>query len=154
MQRPRLEGDRVGSRWWYWIAAIPTVFAFWLVTVAWVALAISLEPGLLDGPGFGDDPISNAAVISLVAVGVPFVALTAIFPLAVFQDSHAIDRAAVEWEPPGGSYALLALGGWLVGGAVGVILVDLSMAIIAGFAASVPFAVYYLERRHEHLGVP
>src|SRR6056297_3214257 len=153
MQRPRLSGDRVDSRWWYWIAAIPTVFGFWLVTVAWVAFAIWLEPGLLNTSG-GDGPLVQAARISLVAVGVPIVVLVAIFPLAVFQDTHAIDTAAVEWAPPGSTYALLALGGWLVGGGVGLLLVDLSMGIIAGFAASVPFALYYLQQRHERLGVP
>ncbi|WP_327050677.1 hypothetical protein [Halomicrococcus gelatinilyticus] len=151
MQRPRLSGDRVDSRWWYWIAAIPAVFGFWLVTVAWVALAIWLEPGLLDTAG-GDGPLAQAARISLVAVGVPLVVLTAIFPFAVFQDTQAIDRAGVEWEPPSGTYAAVALVGLLVLAVAGVS--DISIGVISGFAVSVPFALYYLQQRHERLGVP
>ena len=151
MQRPRLSGDRVDSRWWYWIAAVPTVFAFWMVTVAWVAIAISLEPGLLDS-GLGNDPLTQAARISLVAVGVPFVVLTAIFPFAVFQDTQAIDRAGVEWEPPSSTYAAIALFGLLVLAVAGVS--DVSVGVISGLVASVPFALYYLQQRHERLGVP
>jgi len=151
MQRPRLSGDRVDSRWWYWIAAIPAVFGFWLVTVAWVAFAIWLEPGLLDTAG-GDGPLAQAARISLVAVGVPLVVLTAIFPFAVFQDTQAIDRAGVEWEPPSGTYAAVALVGLLVLAVAGVS--DISVGVISGFAVSVPFALYYLQQRHERLGVP
>ncbi|WP_458207550.1 hypothetical protein [Haladaptatus sp. NG-SE-30] len=149
MQRPKLSGDRVNSRWWYWIAAVPTVFVFWVVTVVWVAFAISMEPGLLAGSG--DSPLTRAAAVSLVAVGVPFVVLTAFFPLAVFQDTQAISRAEAGWEPSG-NYALVALLGLVV--LAGLALSDLSLAVITGFVVSVPFSVYYLWLRHEHLGVP
>ncbi|WP_458188842.1 hypothetical protein [Haladaptatus sp. NG-WS-4] len=156
MQRPRLSGDRVNSRWWYWIAAVPTVFVFWLVTVAWVAFAISMEPGLF---GIGDDSravrlfvaLPRAATVSLVAVGVPFVVLTALFPFAVFQDTQAISRAEAGWEPSG-NYALVALLG--VVALAGLALSDLSLAVIVGFVLSVPFSLYYLWLRHDRLGVP
>jgi hypothetical protein len=152
MQRPKLSGDRVGTRWWYWIAAVPTVFAFWLVTVAWVAFAIWMDPALTVFPG-PDDPLRNAVFMSLVAVGVPFVVLTAMLPMAVLQDVAAIGRADVGWEPPG-SYAAVALAGWVLGGLVGLLTTNPFLALIVGFTASVPFALYYLRLRHRHIGVP
>ncbi|WP_227352934.1 hypothetical protein [Haladaptatus salinisoli] len=156
MQRPKLSGDRVNSRWWYWIAAVPTVFAFWLVTVAWVAFAISVDPGLVgeSGPPFVVRlflALPQATLVSLVAVGIPFVVLTALFPFAVFQDTQAINRAELDWEPSG-NYALVALVGLVA--LAGLALTDLSLAVIVGFVLSVPFSLYYLRKRHEHVGVP
>jgi len=153
MQRPRLSGDRVDSRWWYWIVAAPAVFAFWVVTVAWVALAIWVESDIaVWAPG--NDPVTQSASISLTVFGVPLVVLVAILPLAVFQDTRAIDCASVEWSPPGSIYALLSLCSWLVGVAMRLLFVYLSIAIIAGSATSVVVALYYLWQRHEHVGVP
>ncbi|WP_227375172.1 hypothetical protein [Haladaptatus halobius] len=149
MQRPKLSGDRVNSRWWYWIAAVPTVFAFWLVTVAWVAFAIWLEPNLLYGPS---NPLVHSALVSLAAMGIPFAVLIAIFPLAVFQDTVAINRAEAGWEPSSRNYALVALLGLVA--LAGLAFADLSLAVIVGFVLSVPFSLYYLRERHEHVGVP
>jgi hypothetical protein len=152
MQRPHLSGDRVQSRWWYWIAAVPVVFVFWLVTVAWVTFAILLEPTVLSSTG--DSPVVHAASVSLVAVGIPFAVLTVMFPFAVFQDTQAVLRAEPGWEPPSGNYALTGLLG-LVGAVVsGLLTRSLSIAVITGFVLSVPFALYYLRERHDNLGVP
>lgn len=152
MQRPNLSGDRVNSRWWYWIAAVPAVFVFWVVTVAWVAFAISLEPNLFSLTG--NSPVIHAALVSLVAVGIPFAVLILMFPFAVFQDTQAIRRAEPGWEPPSGNYALVGLFGLVCAVVVGFLTSDLSMAVIVGFVLSVPFALYYLRERHENLGVP
>ncbi|GKZ14825.1 hypothetical protein BG842_26375 [Haladaptatus sp. W1] len=152
MQRPKLSGDRVQSRWWYWIAAVPVVFVFWVVTVAWVAFAISLEPNIL--PSTYDSPIVHAALVSLVAVGIPFAVLIAVFPFAVFQDTQAIHRAEQGWEPPSGNYALTGLLGLAAAVVVWLLTSDISSAVIAGFVLSVPFALYYLRERHDNLGVP
>ncbi len=151
MQRPRLSGDRVNSRWWYWVAAVPIVFAFWLVTVAWVAFAIEMGPNLLFGPA---NPLEHAVLVSLTAMGIPFAVLIAILPLAVFQDAVAINRAETGWEPPTRNFALAGLLGLISTGIVGVLTIDISLAIIVGFVLSVPFALYYLRERHENLGVP
>ncbi|WP_435156061.1 hypothetical protein [Haladaptatus sp. DFWS20] len=159
MKRPRLSGDRVESRWWYWIAAVPVVVAFWLVTVAWVAFAMSVDPSFV-----GDSPppflvrlliaTPHATVVSLVAVGIPFAILIAILPLAVFQDTVAINRSETGWEPSSRNFALAGLFGLVSAVVVGVLTIDLSLAIIAGIILSVPLALYYLRERHEKLGVP
>ncbi|GAA0222113.1 hypothetical protein ACFFQF_08010 [Haladaptatus pallidirubidus] len=151
MRRPQLSGGRVQSRWWYWIAAVPIVFGFWLVTVAWVTFAISMEPELLFGP---DNPLEHAMLVSMAAMGIPFAVLIAIFPLAVFQDTVAINRAETGWEPSSQSFALAGLLGLVSAVLVGIFTIDISLALVAGFALSVPFALYYLRERHRKLGVP
>ncbi|WP_266079553.1 hypothetical protein [Haladaptatus caseinilyticus] len=159
MRRPQLSGDRVQSRWWYWIAAVPIVFVFWLVTVAWVAFAMSIDPSFVgdSAPSFFVRllvAIPHATVVSLVAVGIPFAVLIAILPLAVFQDTVAINRAETGWEPSSRNFALSGLLGLIAAVVVGIFTIDISLAIIAGFVLSVPFALYYLRERHEKLGVP
>ncbi|WP_049969116.1 hypothetical protein [Haladaptatus cibarius] len=151
MRRPQLSGDRVQSRWWYWIAAVPIVFGFWLVTVAWVAFAISMEPDLLFGP---DNPLEHALLVSMAAMGIPFAILIVILPLAVFQDTVAINRAETGWEPSSQNFALAGLLGVVSAILVGVLTIDISLALVAGFALSVPLALYYLRERHQNLGVP
>lgn len=152
MQRPQLSGDRVRSRWWYWIAAVPVVFVFWLVTVAWVTFAILLEPSLLSFTS--DSPVVHAVSVSLVAVGIPFAVLTVVFPFAVFQDTQAIHRAESGWEPPSGNYSLLGLLGLVAAVTVGILMQSFSIAVITGLVLSVPFALFYLRERHDNLGVP
>ncbi len=152
MQHPQLSGDRVRSRWWYWIAAVPVVFVFWLVTVAWVTFAILLEPSVLSATG--DSPVVHAASVSLVAVGIPFAVLTVMFPFAVFQDTQAIHRAEPGWEPPSGNYALVGLLGLVAAVIGGLLTQSFSIAVITGLVLSVPFALYYLRERHDNLGVP
>jgi len=153
--RTSSRGSRVDSRWWYWIAATPAVFVFWLVAVAWVAVAVSLGP--LGGP----DPVGRAGSVSLVAFGGPFLVLVAVFPFAVFADATAVLRADVEWA--------VGRTGVTVGAAIGPLAtvaawaVDLlgdgafdwlGWAVALGFVLTVPVAGWYLYRRHEHLGVP
>ena len=153
--RRRLVHDRVETRWWYWVAAVPAAFAFWLLSVAWVAVAISL------GPLAGPRPLVQAAEVSLVAFGGPFLALTAVFPFAVYADASAVLDADVDWRPPralltvaaaiGPLVSAMAVLYGLVADAAGLTPI---WAIVLGFLLTVPVAAYYLHGRHGHLGVP
>lgn len=153
--RRRLAHERVDSRWWYWVAAVPAVFAFWVVAVAWVTVAVGIGP--LSDPS----PVAQAAEISLVAFGVPFVALTAAFPFAVYADATAILDADVDWRPARAPLTATAAVGPLV--AVVALLFGLTTdgavllplwAVVIGFLLTVPVAAVYLYRRHHRLGVP
>ena len=153
--RRTLAGGSVDSRWWYWVAAVPAVFAFWLVAVAWVAIAVLL------GPLAGPRPILQAAEISMVAFVGPFLLLTAVFPFAVYADAGAVAAADVDWRPPRLALTAAAAVGPLLAAAAGAadVLGDGSLdvpgwAVVVGFLLAVPVAVYYLRERHDELGVP
>lgn len=143
------ERGRRRSHHWYWVAAIPATFLLWLGTLAWLALASSWEAF-----GFGGDTVE----LSLVALGIPFAFLTAYFPLAVYRDADYVNRTSGKWSPEPMRQALFALPGFvvLVGLGVTALIAGLSLAVpvVAGFVISVPFAGYYLYRRHETVGTP
>ncbi|WP_135827356.1 hypothetical protein [Halorussus halobius] len=152
MSSRRADGERTRRRrshHWYWVAAIPAAFCLWLASLAWLALASSWEAF-----GFGGATVE----LSLVALGAPFVFLTVYFPMAVYRDADYVNRTSGQWGPNPQRYALGAALGLVVLVAVGVatLLLGASPAIpvIAGFVVSVPFAVYYLYRRHETVGTP
>ena len=137
------------SHHWYWVAAIPATFLIWVATLAWLALAASWEAF-----GFGGRTVE----LSLLALGVPFVILTAYFPLAVYRDADYVNRTSGKWAPEPMRQALAAALGLviLVVVGAGAVLLDFppSWPVIAGFLVSVPFAAYYLWQRHEHVGTP
>jgi hypothetical protein len=152
MSSERASGGRTGRRrshHWYWVAAIPATFLIWLAALAWLALAASWE-------AFGFD--ANAVELSLVALGVPFVFLTAYFPVAVYRDADYVNRTSGAWAPQPMRQALIATFGMVVllGAGVASVLVGLppSVPVVLGFLVSVPFAVYYLHQRRENVGVP
>ena len=145
----RQRSKRRRSHHWYWVAAIPTTFLLWLAALAWLAMAASWE-------AFGFD--ANAVELSLVALGVPFVFLTAYFPVAVYRDADYVNRTSGTWAPQPMRQALVAAFGTvvlLVTAVVSVVL-DLppSIPVILGFLVNVPLAVYYLHQRRENVGVP
>jgi len=138
-----------GSHHWYWVAAIPGAFALWLATLAWLAVASSFEAF-----SFG----TRMVELSMVALGVPFAFLTAYFPVAVYRDASYVDRTSGKWAPMPMRQALAALPGLVLLVVVGVAVVLTSgspvIPVIVGFVADVPFAVYYLRKRSERVGVP
>ncbi|WP_132059240.1 hypothetical protein [Halorussus amylolyticus] len=140
-----------GSHHWYWVAAIPGAFVLWVATLAWLALAASFEAF-----SFG----ARVVELSMVALGIPFAFLTAYFPVAVYRDANYVNRTSGKWAPEPMRQALVALAGLVVLVAVGAVLLVLRfpvspvVPIIAGFVASVPFAVYYLRKRGRYVGVP
>lgn len=132
--RPPIEGAvAVDSRWWYWIAALPVVVAVWLVTFAWVALAVATEfgAGLLAG-----DPVPVAFSLSVLVAGVPLAVVGGMLPVATYMDTRAVVAAGVDWRPSPARWAAAGAG---------------SLLSLVGAPA---FACYYLYRRHRHLGVP
>ncbi|WP_276299578.1 hypothetical protein [Halorussus lipolyticus] len=137
------------SHHWYWVAAIPSAFVLWVTALAWLAVASSWE-------AFGFT--ANVVNLSLVALGVPFLFLTAYFPFAVYKDADYVNRTSGNWAPNPMRQALKAAFGVVVLLVVGVlaVLLDLppSLPVILGFVVSVPFAVYYLWKRREKVGVP
>ncbi|WP_137284114.1 hypothetical protein [Halorussus salinisoli] len=152
MSSERAKSGRVRRRrsnHWYWVAAIPAAFLLWLATLAWLALASSWEAF-----GFG----ANTVELSLVPLGIPFVFLTAYFPLAVYRDADYVNRTSGKWAPEPKQQALVAALGLVVLVLVGVASVFLglppTLPVVAGFVVSVPFAAHYLYQRHEHVGTP
>ena len=134
---------------------MPAAFVFWLLAVAWVALAVGL------GPLGGGDPVGRAAGVSLVVFVAPFLVLEAVFPLAVHADAAAVSAAAVGWRPARARLTAAAAVGpaVTVTGALVDLLADggfdrLGWAIALGFVLTVPVAAVYLYRRHEALGQP
>ncbi|WP_115864420.1 hypothetical protein [Halorussus litoreus] len=152
MSSERASGGRTRRRrshHWYWVAAIPAAFLLWLASLAWLALAATWEAF-----GFGGATVE----LSLVALGAPFVFLTAYFPIAVYRDSDYVNRVSGKWAPNPQQYALVAGLGLVMLLVVGVAAIVLGFSpavpVIAGFVVDVPFAVYYLGRRHETVGTP
>ncbi|USZ66814.1 hypothetical protein NGM10_08720 [Halorussus salilacus] len=140
---------RKGSHHWYWVAAIPAAFVLWVAALAWLALAAQFNAF-----SFADRVVE----LSMVALGIPFAFLTVYFPIAVYRDANYVNRTSGKWAPEPMRQALLALIGAVVFAVVGVVTVVLSFSpvvpIIAGFVASVPFAVHYLRKRRKYVGVP
>ncbi|MFB6072902.1 MAG: hypothetical protein ABEJ88_08035 [Halobacterium sp.] len=87
---------RVESRWWYWVAAVPAITAFWVLSAAWVAVVVLVVPEATA------DTTSGAVVsIPAVALGVPALAAFLVLPLALLQDSRAVERAGGDWSAVG-----------------------------------------------------
>jgi hypothetical protein len=151
-----LSGDSpVDSRWWYWVAAVPLAFAFWLLSAAWVAVGTALDPALADGTGFG-----GALGVALVAFGVPLLVLLVAFPASVLFDARAA-RDQSDWQPSAGRYAGLATVGTVVAlalvAAVALDLVDETTGSVAavtlGYLLATPVALRYLRRRRDEVGL-
>ncbi|MFC7044042.1 hypothetical protein ACFQH6_20190 [Halobacteriaceae archaeon GCM10025711] len=141
---------RVESRWWYWLAATPIAFAFWLVTTAWVLFSVSVSPASIGGPVAVFD-------IALTALGVPLVVLALLVPVAIYRDAGAIASANADWTPPVGTY----LGAAVLGLSLAVIAALLAapgseplVFLVVAYLAEVPVTVHYLLARHRRLGVP
>ena len=84
---------RVDSRWWYWVAAVPVITTFWLLSAVWVAVVVLVVPEASAGT-------TSSAVVSIPAVALGFPALVAflVLPLALIQDSRAVEEAGGHWS--------------------------------------------------------
>lgn len=142
MAFPRTSADDpAGSRWWYWVLAVPVYFA--VVAVLGAAVLLFVFLGVL-GVGLTGEPALGGLFV--VAVGLGFVLLAlpglliaVLFPVGIYFDADAVsDLEDVDWEPDPVVYGLVAL----------------AAVLVTNFLLSVPVALYYLYRRHEALGVP
>ncbi|MGB9964512.1 hypothetical protein [Halobacterium hubeiense] len=143
---------RVDSRWWYWVAAVPLVTAFWLVTSAWMFVVVQVVPEAVVADA--GDLLSLPAL----ALGVPALAAFLVLPLALWMDAHAIDAAGGDWpgdDPTAPGIAVLA-DALVVAGSVllfrGATLGG--VAVVAGAALGTWVAVRYLRDRRDHVAMP
>ncbi|WP_353634769.1 hypothetical protein ABSL23_03810 [Halobacterium sp. NMX12-1] len=143
---------RVDSRWWYWVAAVPLVTAFWVVCSAWTYVVVQLVPEAVVADA-GD-------VLSLpaVALGIPALVAFLAMPLALWMDGHAIDDAGGDWpgdDFPAPAIAVLA-DVFVVGGSVllfrGSTVGALGVVVGAGLGSWV--AIRYLRERRDHVFMP
>lgn len=138
--------DAVDSRWWYWIAAYPlavllfvplVVVAALLFVMPFVVVGPDMGPGAGPGPGVAMAVIGLVMALLVVAVLVLTFVLLVMFPIALYMDARAVGDADVGWSPDPLLYGLLGLLQLVVTPIIGLVV-----------------AVYYLYRRHEHVGVP
>jgi hypothetical protein len=130
----------VDSRWWYWIAAVPIYFVVTALFGIFWAIAFVLGFGLdLAGLGglatLGTFSALFVAVFVLALVGI---ALAVAFPLAIYVDAAAIERANLDWKPDPVLYGIVAL----------------AAVVVTNFVLSVPLSLFYLYKRHEAVGTP
>lgn len=117
------------SRWWWWIAGLPISVAFWALTVLWLAIAT-------EGTGLLGDPLISGIRLATVGLGVPLLVIAVLFPVAVYFDATAL-RHGDELAHSPARLGLMAAG-----------------TLLTGPLLSVPFACWYLWRRHEIVGIP
>jgi hypothetical protein len=81
---------RIDSRWWYWVAAVPVVTAFWVASALWIAGVVLVVPEA--------GATATGAIVSIpaVALGVPALVAYLAVPLAFHMDKRAIGAAGGE----------------------------------------------------------
>jgi hypothetical protein len=101
---------RVRSRWWYWVAAVPLVTAFWAASALWIAVVVAVVPEA------GASATSAVVSIPAVALGVPALVVYLAMPLAAHMDGRAVRNA-------GGELPQVAASTPQIGAAVDLVLV-------------------------------
>lgn len=142
--------ERVDSRWWLVVAAAA---AFWAVAYVLGALfALIAFLGVFGGAFFGSMGPGHGfplplpffpggfglAALLILPLALLGLLVSLLLPVALYLDAEAVGRADVGWTPDPVLYA--------IAGVVGL------------FAQGLPIqpavALYYLYRRHEHVGEP
>ncbi|WP_336343405.1 hypothetical protein [Halalkalicoccus ordinarius] len=135
------------SRWWYWIAAYP-VYSLLAIPLTLLAVVLFASVGAATapmGPAGPDRGVVGPAMSGVVALVVGIVAiyallglvLTLLLPVALYLDATELTESTVAWSPDPILYGLVGLLNFLAAPVVGIIV-----------------ALYYLYRRHEHVGTP
>lgn len=132
------------SRWWYWIAAYP-LYMLLMIPLAIFALLIFAPLGLVAMPAQADPGVM--APLAMITVVVLFGAmmlyalggliLTVMLPIALYVDANEITESNLSWEPDPILYGLLGLVNFLAAPLIGI-----------------GVALYYLYKRHQHVGIP
>ncbi len=136
--------DVVDSRWWYWIVAYPVV-TFLFIPLILIFGLIGLAPFVVISPDPQPQPLLGVVfgivgLIMLLLILVLIFASLAVFvmlPVALYMDARAVSRADYEWKPDPLLYGVLGVLQFLVTPLIGLLV-----------------ALYYLYRRHEHVGIP
>jgi len=150
---------RVRSRWWYWVAAVPVVAAFWVVTAVWIAGVVALVPEA------GASATSAVVSIPAVALGVPALVAYLALPLAAHMDGRAVRDAGGELPGLAGETPKLGAAIDLVlvvgvslffegGGAVSDPDPVGSLLVAAAVVAGAWLAVRYVRARREVVVMP
>lgn len=134
--------DVVDSRWWYWIVAYPVV-ALLIIPAILVLGGVALAPFFAISP---DPQPAVGVVVGLLGIAIALLLLVTllaslavfvVFPVALYMDARVVSKADYEWKPDPVVYGLLGVLQFVVTPLIGLLV-----------------ALYYLFRRHEHLGVP
>ena len=135
----------VESRWWYWVAALP-LYVLIAIPISIVLFLVAFVPLFVGaGPGMGDPaviaPVFGLWLVVMIGLFVGFallgLVLMFVFPIALYLDAKAVSESAIGWDPDPVLYAILGALHFFVSPIVGLIV-----------------GLYYLYRRHEHVGVP
>lgn len=132
------------SRWWYWIAAYP-VYSLLAIPLTLLAVVLFASVGAATAPMGPDPQVVGPAMSGVVALVVGIVAiyallglvLTLLLPVALYLDATELTESTMAWSPDPILYGLVGLLNFLAAPVVGIIV-----------------ALYYLYRRHEHVGTP
>lgn len=112
------------SQWWYLIAAVPVGYVFPLLIFPLVFVGFMLDGG----------PALVGVGLFMFAMFVALV-VSVILPIALYKDIELLP-ADVDWTPDRDLYVLVSI--------VGI--------FVQGVGAAV--ALYYLYKRHVHVGAP
>lgn len=143
---------RVDSRWWYWVAAVPLVTAFWVVCSVWIFVVVQVVPEAV---------VADAGeVLSLpaVALGIPALVAFLALPLALWMDGHAIEAAGSDW--PGDDFAAPGIAvladALVVAGSVLLFRASTlaALVVVAGASLGTWVSVRYLRDRRDHVAMP
>lgn len=121
------------SRWWYWIAAVPILYILVFAVLAVFVLPLILgESTVVFGLG------ESSVALLAVALSFPTFLITLALPYALYRDIGLLDEhdTVTAWSPDQDEYAIL--------GAAGIFVTGVSVVV----------SVYYLYRRHVHVGIP
>lgn len=132
------------SRWWYWIAAYP-VYSLLSIPLVIFGLILFVPFGAVATPMGADPqfvgPLMFSLIVLVVGIGAIYallgLVLTLMLPVALYIDATEITDSELLWSPDPILYGLIGLLNFLAAPVVGILV-----------------AVYYLYRRHEHVGTP
>ncbi|MFB6119980.1 MAG: hypothetical protein ABEJ68_02555 [Halobacteriaceae archaeon] len=130
----------VSSRWWY-VVAVTTVYDVLVFAALLLLLPLVLLAALGAAPG--DLPVAlGLSMAAVLAIVVPLallgMLLALLFPVAIYADAEAVAAANLDWDPDPFLYGLLGVAGLFSGGA----------------PVQPVLGLYYLYRRHQHVGTP
>jgi hypothetical protein len=143
---------RVDSRWWYWVAAIPLVTAFWALSSLWVFVVVVVVPeAAVSGT-------RDVLTLPAVALGVPALVAFLVLPLALWLDARAIAAAGGDWPAdPARAPTIAAVADAVVVGGTALFFEESALGllgVLVGVALGTWVAVRYLRRRREHVEMP
>lgn len=136
--------ERERSRWWYWIAAYP-IYSLLSIPLVIFGLILFVPFGAIATPMGADPqfvgPLMFSLIVLVVGIGAIYallgLVLTLMLPVALYIDATEITESELLWSPDPILYGLVGLLNFLAAPVVGILI-----------------AVYYLYRRHEHVGTP